>query len=116
MTKTETETETETIDIEYQGWAFSYDQTADVLSATLDGVTRQVGRGMRKALQNKAHVGGALEDVLEGLLRRPIWGETHSQHLPQLCGCIFNDVLKAAKTKATAAEDAALELELYGVR
>ena len=107
-----TTTENDTIALHYQGYEFEYDPSADVLTATKHGVTRQVGRGLRKALQNKAHFSVALE----GLLRRPIWGETHSQHLPQLCGCIFNDVLKTAKTKATAAEDAALELELYGVR
>ena len=115
MTETTTEVDPTPISLEYQGYYFVYDPLADTLMAAKHGVLRLVARGLRKALQNKAHLSGGMDGALEDMLRRPVWGDTHNQPVSQLCGCIFNDVLQAEKAKAAEREAVNEALELSGV-
>ncbi len=101
-------TTTEPIALHYQGYEFVYDPSADILLAAKHGILRQVGRGLHKALQSRAHLSGGLDGALEDMLGKPVWGESHNQHITQLCNCLFHDVLKAAEAVAEA-------LELSGV-
>jgi hypothetical protein len=86
-----------TIQINFIDWDLTYNSENGTLKATLDGVTRTIASGLQKAVGVEAHRVGT-EGSLKGLLRQPIWGQDHCQHLPQLLSCEFNDVLKARRT------------------
>jgi len=87
----------EKIQIKLIDWDLVYDPGNGSLLATLDGETRTVASGLQKAVAVEAHRVG-VEGSLKGLMRQPMWGEDHCQHLPQLLSCVFNDVLKARRT------------------
>jgi hypothetical protein len=87
----------EKIQIKLIDWILTYDPGNGSLTATLDGVTRTIASGLQKAVGHEEHRVG-LEGSLRGLLRQPIWGQDHCQHLPQLLTCEFDDVLKARRT------------------
>jgi hypothetical protein len=87
----------EKIQIKLIDWELSYIPADGTLTATLDGETRTVASGLQKAVGVEAHRVG-IKGSLKGLMRQPMWGQDHCQHLPQLLTCEFDDVLKARRT------------------
>jgi len=102
-----------TIQIKLIDWDLVYDPGLGSLMATLDGVTRTIATGLQKAVAVEAHRVG-VEGSLKGLMRQPMWGEDHCQHLPQLLTCEFDDVLKVRHAKAADRREVQEALELSG--